>query len=94
MNPVKYCQQCGRVIAREIDCDYFRYIRLKWCASCAADVRRRQKADYMCRLRAQRREAHRLAEEQNQLLKIENELLRDAIRRLESEKRKAEKFSG
>lgn len=88
MNPVKYCQQCGCVIARESDCDYYAYIRMKWCKPCAADVHRRQKAAYMRRLRAQRREAHRLTQEQNALLKQENELLRDAIRRLSAENRK------
>ena len=83
MQSVKRCAQCGAVIARELETDYFRYIRLKYCQPCAQDVQRRQKAAYMQRLRAQRREAHRLTEEQNQLLKQENELLRQAIRRLE-----------
>lgn len=75
MSPVKYCQQCGVVIARELDCDYYRYIRLKYCRYCAEDVHRRQTAACMERLRAQRREQHRLEHEQNQLLKTENELL-------------------
>lgn len=83
MQSVKYCQQCGRIIARESECDYYAYIRLKWCKGCAADVHRIQKAEYMRRLRAQRREAHKLTEEQNQLLKTENDLLRQSIRRLE-----------
>jgi endogenous inhibitor of DNA gyrase (YacG/DUF329 family) len=84
MAPQKHCAQCGRLIARELETDYFRYIRLKYCPQCAADVRRRQKADYMRRLRAARTEQHRLEHEQNELLKTENELLRQAIRRLES----------
>lgn len=84
MAPVKRCAQCGIVIAYEQTCDYYRYIRLRYCPHCAADVRRQQKADYMRRLRAQRREAHKLTEEQNQLLKTENELLRQSIRRLET----------
>lgn len=89
MTAVKFCKQCGRQIAQEIDCDYFRYIRLKYCAECAADVHRRQNAAYMRRLRAQRREAHKLTEEQNQLLKQENALLRESIRRLIQSKEKA-----
>lgn len=88
MQSVKQCQQCGCIIAREAETDYFAYIRLKWCKQCAADVRRRQKADYMRRLRAQRREAHQLTAEQNDLLKKENELLRQAIQRLERENRR------
>ena len=89
MMQVKFCKQCGRQIAQEIDCDYFRYIRLKYCKECAGDVHRRQNAAYMRRLRAQRREAHKLTEEQNQLLKQENQLLRDAIRQLLQDKGKA-----
>lgn len=84
MAPQKHCAQCGRLIARELETDYFRYIRLKYCPQCAADVRRRQKAAYMARLRAQRRELHALEHEQNSLLKTENELLRQRIRELET----------
>lgn len=83
MTPVKRCAQCGAVIAYEQTCDYYRYIRLLYCPTCAADVRRRQKADYMRKLRAQRREAHKLTADQNQLLRTENELLRQRIRALE-----------
>lgn len=83
MQSVKRCAQCGQIIAREAETDYFAYIRLKYCRPCAQDVQRQQKADYARRLRAQRREAHKLTAEQNQLLKTENELLRQAIRRLE-----------
>lgn len=83
MQSVKRCAQCGQIIAREAETDYFAYIRLKYCRPCAQDVQRRQKADYARRLRAERREAHKLTAEQNQLLKQENELLRQAIRRLE-----------
>ena len=82
MNPVKRCEQCGAIIAREESTDYYAYICLKYCKPCAADVHRRQNAAYMRRLRAQRREAHKLTVEQNELLKQENELLRQAIRRL------------
>lgn len=83
MQSVKYCKQCGKLIARELETDYYRYIRLLYCPECAADVHRRQNAAYMQRLRAQRREAHKLTADQNELLKRENELLRQAIRRLE-----------
>lgn len=86
MQPVKRCAQCGAVIAQESNCDYYRYIRVKYCTQCAADVHRRQKAAYMARLRAQRRELHALEHEQNSLLKIENELLRQRIRELETRK--------
>lgn len=83
MDGVKRCAQCGRVIAYEAETDYYAYIRMKYCKPCAADVKRRQKADYARRLRAERREAHKLEREQNELLRTENELLRQAIQRLQ-----------
>lgn len=83
MQSVKRCAQCGAVIAQEATCDYYRYIRLKYCTACADDVHRRQNAAYMRRLRAQRREAHKLTAEQNELLRQENELLRQAVQRLQ-----------
>lgn len=86
MQSVKRCAQCGQIIAYEDTCDYYRFIRLRYCPQCAADVRRRQKAAYMARLRAQRRELHTLEHEQNSLLKTENELLRQRIRELETRK--------
>lgn len=85
MQSVKRCAQCGQIIAREESTDYYAYIRLKYCRPCAKDVHRRQNAAYMQRLRAARREAHKLTEEQNSLLKRENELLRQRIRRLEQQ---------
>lgn len=83
MQSVKRCAQCGAIIAREETADYYAYIRLKYCRPCAQDVHRRQNAEYMRRLRAQRREAHKLTADQNELLRRENELLRQSIRRLE-----------
>lgn len=83
MQNVKRCARCGAAIANWNTDDYFRCISVKWCARCGADVRREQTAAAMRRLRAKRREAHRLTAEQNSLLKAENELLRQAIRRLE-----------
>ena len=91
MQSFKRCAQCGAVIAYEATTDYYSYIRVKYCRPCAQDVHRRQNADYMRRLRAQRREAHRLTEEQNSLLKTENELLRQAIRQLEQALKGVEK---
>lgn len=89
MTPVKFCARCGCMIAKELDCDFYRYIRLRYCKQCAADVTRERKAAYMRRIRAQAKEAHKLTQEQNSLLKAENALLREAIRKLEADKRKA-----
>lgn len=80
MSPVKYCQQCGRVIAYELDCDYYRYIRLKWCQECAADVHRRQIAESMRKARAAARERRELERQLTAQTSQENELLREIVK--------------
>ena len=67
------------MIAQEQACDYYRYIRLKYCKQCADDVRRRQIADSMRRARAKARERRELERQQQQLTEKENELLRQVI---------------
>lgn len=78
--PVKYCQQCGALIAREQECDYYRYIRLKWCRQCAADVHRRQIAQSMRKARAAARERRELERQLTAQTSQENELLREIVR--------------
>ena len=80
MQSVKYCQQCGRLIAREESTDFYAYIRLKYCRSCAADVHRRQIADSMRRARAAARERRELERQLTAQTTRENELLRDIVR--------------
>lgn len=80
MMPVKYCQQCGALIAREQECDYYRYIRLKWCRQCAADVHRRQIAQSMRKARAAARERRELERQLTAQTSQENELLREIVR--------------
>ena len=80
MPPVKYCQQCGCMIAQELDCDYYAYIRLKWCRKCAADVHRRQIAESMRKARAAARERRELERQLTAQTSQENELLREIVR--------------
>lgn len=80
MQSVKYCQQCGRLIAREESTDFYAYIRLKYCRSCAADVHRRQVADSMRRSRAAARERRELERIQTAQTQKENELLRNIVK--------------
>lgn len=80
MMPVKHCQQCGKVIAHELDCDYYRYIRLKWCPQCAEDVHRRQIAQSMRKARAAARERRELERQLTAQTSQENELLRQIVR--------------
>jgi ribosome-binding protein aMBF1 (putative translation factor) len=80
MQPVKRCQQCGKVIAYEQECDYYRYIALRYCDSCAADVRRRNNANRMFRLRQEARERRELERQVTAQTSKENELLREVVR--------------
>lgn len=80
MTSVKYCQQCGALIAREEECDYYRYIRVKYCRSCAAAVHRMQIAASMRKARAAARERRELERRQQQLTAKENELLREIVK--------------
>lgn len=81
MIAVKYCQQCGALIAREQECDYYRYIRLKYCRSCAAAVHRMQIAASMRKARAAAKERRELERQQQQLTAKENELLRAIVQK-------------
>lgn len=81
MSPAKYCQRCGALIAQEQNCDYYAYIRLKYCRPCAADVRRLQIAGYMRKARAEARERRELERQRQQLTSQENELLRQLVQR-------------
>lgn len=80
MQPIKRCQQCGSIIAREEECSYYRYIALRYCEACAADVRRRNNANRMYRIRQEARQRRELERIQMQQTSAENELLREAVR--------------
>lgn len=76
---VKYCLQCGCLIAREEECDFYRYIALKYCPQCAADVERRNNSNRMYQLRKAARERRNLERIQTAQTTKENELLRDIV---------------
>jgi ribosome-binding protein aMBF1 (putative translation factor) len=78
---VKYCQQCGKLIAYEESTDFYAYIRLKYCRSCAADVHRRQIAESMRKARAAARERRELEKLITEQTTKENELLRELVRK-------------
>lgn len=80
MQSMKRCAQCGIVIAYEETSDYYSYIRKKYCASCAADVHRRQVAESMRKARAAARERRELEKQITKQTTIENEMLRELVR--------------
>lgn len=72
----KQCAQCGGVI--DID-DWYKFIRTKYCRTCAADVKRRQNADRMRELRRKTREKNALTKELCRAQAEENERLRELL---------------
>ena len=57
---IKRCEMCGCEIRTE---DYYSLIRRKYCKKCAADVRRRQNAEWMREFRKKTREENQLRRE-------------------------------
>lgn len=79
MDSVKYCVRCGTKIADEWSCDWYRYIRLKYCDTCRKAVRQE---DTRQRINAVRRQARKDRKEARELiarLQAENEALRKRI---------------
>ena len=72
----KRCQQCGTIIC--ID-DWYEFIRRKYCQRCAADVARRQRAEYAKALRKKTREQNALTRELCTNQQKEIELLRAVV---------------
>lgn len=81
----KRCVICGADISTP---DYYATIRRKYCHTCAADIKRRQKADWQKEYRRKNRERNavtrKLCETQKQVIDAQNaELIRmrEIIRR-------------
>lgn len=81
------CVICGADISTP---DYYATIRRKYCRTCAADIKRRQKADWQKEYRRKNRERNavtrKLCETQQQAidaLNAEMIRLREQVRRLE-----------
>lgn len=83
MQETKKCVRCGRTIAYEHDCDYFRFIRLKYCGSC------RQAAEKDRQRRYNQKRKRRLGEQEKAIeqLERENERLRTRLQELERGKK-------
>jgi late competence protein required for DNA uptake (superfamily II DNA/RNA helicase) len=80
----KRCQRCGRMIYTD---DWYSYIRLKYCRSCAADAKREQNAARMKELRRRTRESNALTRKLCDEQRKEIELLRmELIRQREINK--------
>ena len=72
----KRCEICGADISTP---DYFEQIRRKYCKQCAADVRRRQKADWSREFRRKNKERNALTRELCKTQAAEIEALRAVV---------------
>lgn len=84
---MKLCEICGADISTP---DYYAEIRQKYCKKCAADVHRRQKADWARELRRKTREKNALARELCKTQAEEIEAMRRLIIRQREEIRRLE----
>ena len=81
-NTVIKCQICGAVLGDYMTGDYFRLIRMKYCPECKIMIDRQRKREYERKRRKEKKEEQTEKETQLDLLKRENKLLRDSIKRL------------
>lgn len=77
----KYCSVCGKLISDLDDpaTDYFRHIRLKYCTFCRDTMEHIQGTNRVRAYRERKRQRDKARDEQLQLLKEENALLRKRI---------------
>ena len=80
----KYCQVCGVLISDLDDpaTDYYKHIGLKYCAYCRETSDRLKVAARMQRYRQRKKQRNKARDEQLELLKQENELLRQRVAQL------------
>ncbi len=80
----KYCAMCGRLISdlRDERTDYYRHIALKYCPTCAKTAERMHLNNRVRAWRARKRQKEQYRDEQLELLREENELLRQRITEL------------
>lgn len=84
MPEIKCCRRCGKEISNVYIADYYSHIRILYCPACKKQVSREQAAQRMSELRKRRRVKNQYRDEQLELLKEENALLRKSILKLRS----------
>ncbi|MBQ1371627.1 MAG: hypothetical protein IIY70_01730 [Oscillospiraceae bacterium] len=80
----KYCQMCGKLISDLDDptTDYYKHIGLKYCAYCRETSDRLKVAARMQEYRKRKKARNRERDMQLELLRQENELLRQRVAQL------------
>lgn len=87
MTDYKFCKMCGKQISNlnSDDCDYFRHISVKYCSDCREQSDRMKAAVRMYNLRQRKKQKDKFRDEQLELLKTENEILRKRLLKLREE---------
>lgn len=79
MTDKKYCQCCGILISDLATADYYSHIRIKYCSTCKvtmSDIHNRQRQrEY----RQRQKQIRQLKDDRIELLRKENELLRQRL---------------
>lgn len=83
-NSKKYCEMCGTLISDLDDprTDYFAHIARRYCPTCAKTAERMHLNARVKRWRERKRKKDAFRDEQLELLRQENELLRQRITEL------------
>lgn len=79
MQEIKYCQRCGKLISDVNASDWYSHISKKYCEICRRESDREKTALRVAALRAWKKQKDKYRDEQLELLKQENELLRKRI---------------
>lgn len=85
MTDIKYCKRCGAMISDVNNTDWYRHISVKYCAACRRESDRQKTALRVYNLRQRKKQKDKFRDEQLELLKVENELLRKRVLKLREE---------
>lgn len=79
MTDKKFCKRCGTMISDINNTDWYRHMSVKYCSVCRKESDRQKTALRVYKLRQRKKEKDKFRDEQLELLKVENELLRERI---------------
>lgn len=79
MTDRKFCKRCGTMISDINNTDWYRHMSVKYCSVCRKASDRQKTALRVYKLRQRKKEKDKFRDEQLELLKVENELLRERI---------------
>ncbi len=85
MNDIKYCVMCGAMISNVNNADWYSHISVKYCPDCRKKSDRQKTALRVYNLRQRKKQKDKFRDEQLELLKVENELLRKKVLMLREE---------